>query len=264
MKCTKSFKIYTIIFSLITITGYCLDTYLGIWRQALVGALLLISGIIVCSRLPHEGIKDDTTPSVGIDISATLILACSVLLTLMLRLITANILICLHANPKVPYAGAGFIVRLFGTVVLPTLFVCVLGFYILPKISAFKSKFGQYLCILMAYIPFCTSYVYLPSILFLSACIYLCERLQRGNYALNIFVSYSVLVFQDTFAVSIGSLDLNMRLLTTLGLLLVSCGVVLVISYLSLRIIKQKVWHIGEFLTVLLASLLLFIVGIAI
>ena len=50
MKRTGIFTVYLGIYSLLTVLGYCLDAYLGIWRQGIVGILLLAIGYLFVGK----------------------------------------------------------------------------------------------------------------------------------------------------------------------------------------------------------------------
>ncbi len=251
---------YLTVMAIVVTFGYLLDDILGIWRQGIVGIPMIAIGVL----LRPARVKRESSASVAkMSISATILLACGILLTIALRLLSANLFFFMDAKAAPAYEGVSFVVRLIGSAILPGLCAPVLAFHILPSLIPSTSKWAKLILVGLAFMPFCTVWTYLPASFLLGVIIASCDYVQQGNRTVNAFVAYFVLMFYDTLSVSVGSVDFNLTVRQASVFFLISLAVALFFGYLALRTFRERKFRVGEFLTVLFLSVLLLLVGIA-
>ena len=251
---------YLIVMAVAMTLGYLFDDILGIWRQGIVGIPMIALGIL----LRRENVKKNSKVAMEkASVSATVLLACGILLTIALRLFSANLFFRMGAKAVPAYEGDSFVVRLIGSAIMPGLCAPILAFHILPSLCPVKSRAAKLLLGGFTFLPFCTVWTHLPASFLLGVIIVFCDYIQKGSRTVNAFVAYFVLMFYDTLSVSVGSVDFHLNVRQASVFFLISLAVSLFFGYLALRTLRERKLRMGEFLTVLFLSMLLLLVGIA-
>ncbi len=253
----RVFAIYLSFSALIAVLGYVFDGTLGIWRQTLVGGALLLTGLLVAGKQGRvERINGQGGKSALL--SSSVVLAFGILLAISLRLMFAKI-----APPNtLAHSDVKFIWRFVATALVPSLCVWTLG-KVLNSVSPKTGKVAMILISGLSMMPFCTDWQFLPAAFVLGAVIGACDLIRSGVRFANIFVSYLILLFYDTLSISIGSIDFNLTLKMVFSFFLISLSLGVLFVYLALRPIRERKFHIAEFLTILLICAILLLVAIA-
>lgn len=262
MKRNGLFTIYLLILVALVVGGFLLDPTLGAWRQGCVGVLLLAIGVLFRAQVsfPKANMGNDTRFSVA----ASLLLAGAVLMAFSVRLLSAEILQKLRYNAPLVYPGLGIGSRILATVLLPTLCAPILGLHVLPTLCPKKSKFATIGCCMIAYCAFCTSPVHLPSALVLGGAMGVLALFWTGNAMVYTFVSYFMLMFYDTFAISLGTMDYNLSFQRVVSFFLFALAIAVIIGYAALILARKRKLHMGELLTVLLVAVVIILIAVAI
>ena len=262
MKRSSIFSIYLSIFLLMTVLGYCFDSYLGIWRQAIVGIILLGIGVFLRAKfsLRTENRKVVSKSGISVGVISSVVLAGGVLLAIALRLFFAN----LFSIGLIPNSDVTLFVRIIATVVFPSVCALCLAFYVIPSLLPVSSCICRILCTGIVFLPFCTHVVYLPSAFVLGVIYVLCDVQLTGNIGVEIFACNFALMFYDTMSISVGRVDYYLSRSMAVSFLLLAVSVCGILAYLSFRVLRDRKFKIAECLTVLLVSLIVFIVAIAI
>ena len=261
MKQKSLFVSYLLLFAALTVAGYLLDPILGVWRQGCVGVLLLAVGILLRSRVDkqnnHARLGGRFSPS------ATLLLAGGILMAFSLRLLMAVLLGKMGYSAPLVYPNAGFGMRILATVILPTLCAPVLGLYIFPALCPRKGALPTIGCCMIAYIAFGSSPVHLLSAVALGGVIGYMQTLSAGNCMVYTFVSYFMLMFYDTFAISLEAMDLNLDVTRAISFFLFALALTALLGYFSLLLAKKRKFHIGEMLTLLFVVVIIILIAVA-
>ena len=262
MKRSSIFSIYISIFMLLTAIGYCFDAYLGIWRQAVVGVILLAIGVVFRAKfnLCSEKRKTISKNGISVGVISSVVLAGGVLLVVALRLFFAN----LFSVGLIPHSDITLVVRIIATVVFPSACAVCLAFYVLPSLYPISSIIIRILCSGICFLPFCTHVVYLPSAFMLGTIYGLCDAQLAGNIGVEIFACNFALMFYDTMSISIGRVDYYLSRQMAVSFLLIALSVFGILAYLSFRVLRDRKFKMAECLTVVLISMIVFLIAIAI
>ncbi len=257
MKRHRMFAIYLSFSALIAVLGYVFDETFGIWRQAVVGALLLLVGLLLTHK---QGSVEKTNGQNGqiALLSSSIVLAFGILLAITLRLLFSKI-----ALPNMlAHSEVKFIWRFTATALVPSIAVWLFG-NLLGNVYPQTGKAAKILLSGVSMMPFCTDWHFLPAAVVLGAVIGACDLIRSGARFANIFVSYLILLFYDTLSISIGSIDFNLTLKMVFSFFLISLSLGVLFVYLALRPIRERKFQIAEFLTILLICAILLLVAIA-
>ena len=78
------------------------------------------------------------------------------------------------------------------------------------------------------------------------------------------FVSYFMLMFYDTFAISLGTMDYNLSFQRVVSFFLFALAIAVIIGYAALILARKRKLHMGELLTVLLVAVVIILIAVAI
>lgn len=261
MKRTGVFSIYLGIYSLLTVLGYCLDAYLGIWRQGIVGILLLAIGYLFVGKfgVDYERKQENLTERISISVSGAFMIAVAVLLGIALRLLFSN----LFDGGLISHSDTSLILRILATVLLPSVCATYLSFHILPRICSVSSPLLAIFLAGLSFIPFCTEWTYIPAVLVLGVIFGICNYFHFGNVGVGIFTAYFMLMFYDTLSISIGSIDFNLSTRQVISFFIISTSISCILAYFPFRLFGKKRIDLPEFLTVIFIASIMICVGLA-
>ena len=261
MKRSGVLYVYLGIFSALTVLGYCFERYLGIWRQSIIGLLLLTIGFCFyffgTEKQKEKGKRENRFPMSILSVST--VIASGLLLSISVRLLITNLI------PKtvLQYSSAGLSDRVIATVLIPSICVAVIAFVLFPRFTKEKAWWLKVSIVSVSFAPFCTNAAYIPAVMLFGLICGVCNEYLIKIRWEEIFVYYLVLLFYDTLSISIGSIDFNLTMHQVLSFLFISLSLCCMLVYLAFRALREKRVRIAEFLTVLLIAVILLCVGLA-
>lgn len=262
MKRSSVFSFYLLVGALITALGYYFDAYLGIWRQGIVGVLLLSIGYLLFVNYKVNSVKKKSLPidRISVSVTAALMLAAGILFSVALRLLFAGV----FSVGLIAHSTEGLMVRITATVLLPSICAMTLAFRIVPSICPCDSLFVRVLLNGICFLPFCTEWVYMPAAFVLGLIFGICDRFLSSNSGIEIFAAYFALMFYDTLSISVGRVDFGLQMDHVISFLLIALSVGLMLTYLALRTLRERKFRLAEFLTMFLLAVMILLLGIAI
>ena len=253
--------VYIGIFSVLTVLGYCFERYLGIWRQSIVGFLLLAIGFcfyFFCTEKQKDKGKRENRFPMSI-LSVSMVIASGLLLSISVRLLVTNLI------PKtvLQYSSAGLCDRVIATVLLPSICAAVIAFVLFPHFTKEKPWWLKVSIASISFAPFCTNAAYIPAVMLFGLICGVCNEYLIKIRWEEIFVYYLVLLFYDTLSISIGSIDFNLNMRQVVSFLFISLSISCILTYLSIKALRKKRILIPELLTVVLITFILLCISLA-